>query len=110
MTLRRILSLSLAATALLAPTLAPASSARLAGLVVPGDYVQDETGRFTYLSAHATQGGMVWAEPSASDNNAMGAVVPGLLGKNLGTFAVNLRRWAPSLGQAMYEEIGRAHV
>jgi len=104
MTLRRILSLSLAAAALLAPSLAMASSARLAGLVVPGDYVQDETGRFTYLSAHATQGGRVWAEPSASDNNAMGAVVPGLLGKNLGTFAVNLRRWAPSLGQAMYQD------
>jgi hypothetical protein len=102
MSLRRFVSLSLAAAALLVPTLASASSARLAGLAVPGDYVQDDAGRFTYLSATATQGGLVWASPSASDNNAMGAVLPNLWGGRAGTFAVNLRRFAPALGQELY--------
>ncbi len=102
MSLRRTLSLSLAALALLVPVLASASSARLAGLAVPGDYVLDESGRFTYLSATATQGGLVWVSPDAADNNAMGAVLPNLFGGRAGTFAVSLRRFAPSLGQELY--------
>lgn len=102
MSLRRTLSLGLAALALLVPVLAAASSARLAGLAVPGDYVQDDAGRFTYLSATATQGGLVWVAPDAADNNAMGAVLPNLWGGRAGTFAVSLRRFAPALGQELY--------
>ncbi len=81
------------------PAVAFASSARVQGLNVPGDYVKDYTGMYTYLSGVGSVGNLVYAEPGNGGNNAMGAVLGNLWEGRLGTWGVNLRRFAPALGQ-----------
>ena len=84
------------------PALAFASPARVEAMRVPGDYIKDYTGIYTYLSGVGSIGNMVYAEPSGSGNQAMGAVLGNLFEGRLGTWGVNLRRFAPSLGQPMF--------
>ncbi|MFM7231425.1 MAG: hypothetical protein ACKO3S_05515 [bacterium] len=97
--------------ALVAPTAAQASSARIAGLSVPADLVRDEVGSFTYLSALASQGNLLWVEPGNGGNEGAGAVLQNLWGGRYGTWAVSVRRFAPALGQAMYlDPIGPSGV
>lgn len=81
------------------PAAAFASSSRVQGLNVPGDYVKDYTNMYTYLSGVGSVGNLVYAEPGNGGNNAMGAVLGNLFEGRLGTWGVNLRRFAPTLGQ-----------
>lgn len=92
-----LLALSLAA---LVPSFALASPARISGLNVPGDYVRDNTGMFTYLSAVASSPNQVWIQPDGGEQ-AMGAVLGNLWDGRTGTWALHLRRFAPQLGQAL---------
>lgn len=95
---RTLVSLSLLAL----PVVANASGARVSGLNVPGDYVKDYTGIYTYVSGVGSVGNLVWAEPGNGGNNAMGAVLGNLWDGKLGTFGLTMRAAAPSLGQPMF--------
>ncbi len=92
----------LSAVALLAviPAVAFASSARVAGLNVPGDYIKDYTGIYTYVSGVGSVGNLVYAEPN-SGNESVGAVLGNLWEGRLGTWGVHMRRFHPSFGQSM---------
>ncbi len=78
------------------PALAFASSSRVAGLNVPGDYIKDYTGIYTYVSGVGSVGNLVYVEP----NTAMGAVLGNLWEGRLGTWALHLHQNHPDLGQA----------
>jgi hypothetical protein len=93
----RILS---AISLLVIPTMAFASASRVAGLNVPGDYIKDYTGMFTYVSEVNTVGNLVYTEPNTG-NEALGAVLGNLWEGRMGTWALHLRRFAPDLGQAV---------
>lgn len=82
------------------PTVAFASASRVAGLNVPGDYIKDYTGMFTYVSGVNTVGNLVYTEPNTG-NEALGAVLGNLWEGRMGTWALHLRRFAPDLGQAV---------
>jgi hypothetical protein len=82
------------------PTVAFASSSRVAGLNVPGDYIKDYTGMFTYVSGVNTVGNLVYTEPNTG-NEALGAVLGNLWEGRMGTWALHLRRFAPDLGQSV---------
>ena len=84
------------------PVFASASPARVEALNVPGDYVKDYAGMFTYLSGVSGSGNLVWAQPDGNGNQGMGAILGNLWEGRLGTWGVNLRRVAPSLGQPMF--------
>ena len=92
----------LSAVALVAviPAVAFASASRVAGLNGPGDYIKDYTGIYTYVSGVGSVGNLVYAEPN-SGNEAVGAVLGNLWEGRLGTWGVHMRRFHPSLGQAM---------
>lgn len=81
------------------PAAAFASSSRVQGLNVPGDYVKDFTNMYTYMSGVGSVGNLVYVEPGNGGNNAMGAVLGNLFEGRLGTWGVNLRQFAPTLGQ-----------
>ena len=81
------------------PAGALASPGRVDGLNVPGDYIKDYTGIYTYVSGVNSVGNLVYAEPGAG-NEAMGAVLGNLFEGRFGTWAVHLRRFHPNLGQA----------
>ena len=82
------------------PTAVFASSSRVAGLNVPGDYIKDYTGMFTYVSGVNTVGNLVYTEPNTG-NEALGAVLGNLWEGRMGTWALHLRRFAPDLGQSV---------
>src|SRR5436190_7751425 len=87
------------------PTAAFASSSRIAGLGVPGDYVKDYTGIFTYVSGVSSVGNLVYAEPNtdpAVGGQAMGAVLGNLWEGRMGTWALHMRRFSPALGQSTF--------
>jgi hypothetical protein len=86
----------------LLPAISYASSARVNSMDVPGDYIKDYTGIYTYLSGVGNVGNLVYAEPSGSGNQAMGAVLGNLFEGRLGTWGVNLRRFAPTFGQPLF--------
>lgn len=69
-----------------------ASTGRLAGLGLPGDYLDDFTATRTYLSGVVSARDLVWVNPS--EDAGMGAMLHG----TLGAFAVNLNRHAMGLG------------
>ena len=91
----------LSAVALVAviPAVAFASASRVAGLNVPGDYIKDYTGIFTYVSGVGSVGNMVMVEPTAGDE-MVGAVIGNLWDGRFGTWGIHLRRFHPNLGQA----------
>lgn len=83
------------------PAVAFASSSRIQGMNVPGDYVKDYTGIFTYVSGIGSVGNLVYVEPgNFTTDNGMGAVLGNLWEGRLGTWGVNLRQFSPTLGQA----------
>jgi hypothetical protein len=87
------------------PTVAFASSSRVAGLGVPVDYVKDYTGIFTYVSGVNSVGNLVYAEPNTSTlvgGQAMGTVLGNLWEGRLGTWGLHLREFSPALGQSMF--------
>jgi hypothetical protein len=90
--------LSCIALLVVIPTAAFASASRVAGLNVPGDYIKDYTGIFTYVSGVNSVGNLVYAEPN-TNNEAMGFVLGNLWEGRLGTWGFHMRRFHPSLGQ-----------
>jgi hypothetical protein len=87
------------------PTVAFASSSRVAGLGVPGDYIKDYTGMFTYVSGVSSVGNLIYAEPNTSPGvggQAMGAVLGNLWEGRMGTWGLHLRQFSPALGQSMF--------
>lgn len=82
------------------PVVAFASPARVAGLNVPGDYIKDYTGIYTYVSGVGSVGNLVYVEPTPG-NQSMGAVLGNLWDGRLGTWAIHLREFHPALGQAI---------
>jgi hypothetical protein len=96
--MHKLLSRTFAVLALVAvvPAVAFASTGRIEGLGVPGDYVKDFTGTRTYLSGVTSVGNLIWVNPS--DNAGMGAVLQNLFDGRFGTFAININETAMGLG------------
>jgi hypothetical protein len=97
-----------AAVASMVPAVAFASTARMTGLNVPGDYVKDYTGMFTYLSSVNSTGNLVYAETGSMagwtsiEDRAMGAVLPNLFDGKAGVWAIHMRQYHPALGQSWW--------
>lgn len=97
-----------AAVASMVPAIAFASTARITGLGIPGDYVKDYTGMFTYLSSVNSTGNLVYAETgtmlgwSTVDDRGMGAVLPNLFDGKAGVWAIHTRQYNPALGQSWW--------
>ncbi len=94
-----------AALALMVPAIAAASTARLSGLNVPGDYVKgDYTGMYTYLSEVNSVGNLAYVEGGSIEreltDHAVGAVLPGLFDGKYGVWSFHLRQTHPALGQS----------
>ena len=108
MSIRRVI---LAVAALMAlPTLALAQTSRVEGMAIPGDYIKDYTGIYTYTSCITGVGNLVYGElgnsnsTSGTDDRGVGVVLQNLFDGKMGTWAIHLREQTPGLGQ----EIGRA--
>ena len=107
MSIRRVVLVVAALLAL--PTLALAQTSRIEGMAIPGDYVKDYTGIYTYTSCITGVGNLVYGELGSTGaftangahpgDRAMGAVLQNLFDGKLGTWGVNLREETPSLGQ-----------
>lgn len=98
----------IAAVACMVPAVAFASTARITGLGIPGDYVKDYTGMFTYLSGVNSVGNLVYAETGSMagwntiGDRGMGAVLPNLFDGKAGVWALHLRHYNPALGQSWW--------
>jgi hypothetical protein len=90
----------LSALSLLAvlPAVAFSSPARVHSMNIPGDYIKDYTGIYTYVSGVGSVGNLVYVEPTAG-NESMGAVLGNLWDGRMGTWAIHMRRFHPGLGQ-----------
>ena len=107
MSIRRVVLVVAALLAL--PTLALAQTSRIEGMAIPGDYVKDYTGIYTYTSCITGVGNLIYGELGSTGaftangahpgDRAMGAVLQNLFDGKLGTWGVNLREETPSLGQ-----------
>lgn len=97
-----------AAVASMIPAVAFASTARINGLGIPGDYTKDYTGMFTYLSSVNSVGNLVYAETgtlfgsTAIGDRGMGAVLPNLFDGKAGVWAIHMRHYNPALGQSWF--------
>jgi hypothetical protein len=97
-----------AAVACMVPAVAFASTARMTGLNVPGDYTKDYTGMFTYLSSVNSTGNLVYADAGTMDgyfaigDRAMGAVLPNLFDGRAGVWAIHMREYHPAFGQSWW--------
>ncbi len=105
--------LILASVLLLAlPVVAGASTSRLAGMGVLGDYVKDYTNIFGYPSCVANVGNLVYGEfgqVTDYDNNyseffntedrSVGAVLGNLWDGKYGVISFHMREYSPALGQ-----------
>jgi len=85
------------------PVVAFASSSRVEGLGVPGDYVKDYSGINTYLSGVGSVGNLVWVNPGSDNSRGMGAVLQNLFEGRFGTWAINLHDAGNDLGAATYD-------
>jgi len=98
----------LAAVACMVPAVAFASTARMTGLNIPGDYTKDYTGMFTYLSSINSTGNLVYAETGSmsgsttNEDRGMGAVLPNLFDGKAGVWALHMRHFFPALGQSWW--------
>jgi len=98
----------LAAVACMVPAVAFASTARMTGLNIPGDYTKDYTGMFTYLSSINSTGNLVYAETGSMagsttiEDRGMGAVLPNLFDGKAGVWALHMRHFFPALGQSWW--------
>ncbi len=104
MSLRRVI---LAVAALMAlPSFALAQTSRVEGMALPGDYIKDYTGIYTYTSCVTGVGNLVYAElgnisgfGTPAFDRSVGAVLQNLFDGKFGTWAVHLREMTPQLGQ-----------
>lgn len=87
------------------PVVAGASTARVAGLGIQGDYIKDYTGVYTYLSNMCCIGNVVygelgnWNSDSDTDDKAVGAFLSNLWDGKYGAFGIHLREEIRQLGQ-----------
>lgn len=104
----RIAKLSLAfATALFAalPVVASAQTSRVDGMNVPGDFIKDYSGIYTYVSEVANVGNLVYGElgnwngpANTPFDRSVGVVLGNLFDGNAGTWSLHLRELTPALG------------
>lgn len=92
------------------PVVAQASTSRLEGMALPGDYTKDYTAIYGWPSSLVGVGNLVYGElgnqlfvpatrqPNSSER-AMGAVLPNLWDGKYGIWALHLRETTPGLGQ-----------
>jgi hypothetical protein len=107
MSSRMVKFLLLASVLLIAfPVVAGASTSRIAGLGIQGDYVKDYTNLFTYTSCVPSVGNLVYGEfgnlntDSRTDDRSVGAVLGNLWDGKYGVLGINLREEIRQLGQA----------
>lgn len=91
---------AIAAFALALPVVAHAQSSRVEGMSIQGDYVKDYTGIYTYTSSVSQVGNLIYGEFGGGTDRQVGAVLGNLWDGRYGTWAIHLRQWEPSLGQA----------
>jgi hypothetical protein len=106
MSLRRVILVVAALMAL--PSLALAQTSRVESMSLQGDYIKDYTGIYTYTSCVTGVGNLIYGElgfttavtisPPVFDRS-VGAVLQNLFDGKLGTWALHLREFTPSLGQ-----------
>lgn len=92
------------------PVLASASTSRLQGMALPGDYTKDFTAIYGWPASVTSVGNLVYGElgnqlsntttgmPNGTER-AMGAVLPNLWDGKFGVWAIHLRSQTPALGQ-----------
>src|SRR5205085_4220052 len=102
MNLRRVILAVAAVMAL--PSIALAQTSRVEGMALPGDYIKDYTGIYTYTSCVTSVGNLVYGElgntnGSGTLDRGVGAVLQNLMDGKLGTRSVHLREQTPELGQ-----------
>ncbi|NOT32544.1 MAG: hypothetical protein HOP12_00050 [Candidatus Eisenbacteria bacterium] len=98
----------LAALAIL-PAVANAQTSRIGGMAVPGDYVKDWSGIYTYVSEVGNVGNLVYGElghvvsPGFTTpvDRGVGAVLGNLWDGRYGTWAIHMREVSPALGQGI---------
>lgn len=92
------------------PVLASASTSRLEGMALPGDYTKDFTAIYGWPASVTSVGNLVYGELgnqlvntttgiSNTHERAMGAVLPNLWDGKYGVWALHLRQQTPALGQ-----------
>ncbi len=89
------------------PVVALASTSRVEGLGIPGDYIKDYSNIYTYLSNVCCVGNLVYGESGTeagldggfSNDQAVGAVLGNLWDGRYGTWGLHLRETTPQLGQ-----------
>lgn len=98
----------IAAVAFMVPAVAFASTARMTGLNIPGDYTKDYTGMFTYISSVNSTGNLIYAETGTMigwttlEDRGMGAVLPNLFDGRAGVWAIHMRHYNAALGQSYW--------
>jgi len=82
------------------PVLASAQTSRVEGMNVPGDFVKDYTGMYTYLSGITGVGNLVYGELGTVGpvDRAVGAVLGNLWEGRTGVWGIHLRELTPALG------------
>lgn len=112
MSSRTVKWLLLASILLLAfPVAAGASTSRLAGMGVQGDYVKDYTNVFTYVSSMCCVGNVVYGELGVvtdyddnyseyfnTEDRAVGAILGNLWEGRFGVIGFHMREYSPALG------------
>jgi len=120
MSSRSVKWLILASVLLVAlPVVAGASTSRIAGLGVQGDYIKDYTNIFGYPSCVANVGNLVYGELGqvtdydenyseffGTEDRSVGAVLGNLWDGKFGTFAFHMREYSPALGTNFQPYIG----
>jgi hypothetical protein len=91
---------AIAAFALAMPVVANAQSSRVEGMSLQGDYIKDYTSIYTYPSSVSHVGNLVYGEFGGGSDRGVGAVLGNLWEGRMGTWAIHLRQFEPSLGQA----------
>ncbi len=91
------------------PVVASASTARVEGMAIQGDYIKDYTNIYTYLSNICCVGNLVYGElgntafsssaPAAFGDRAVGVVLGNLWDGRIGTWALHMREETAQLGQ-----------
>ena len=95
-----------AAFAVALPLVASASTSRVEGMSVQGDYIKDETGVYTYVNEVANVGSFIYGEmgnwqgaAATPYDRAMGAVLGNLWDGRFGAWGIHMRETTPQLGQ-----------
>jgi hypothetical protein len=99
--------LALAALSSLAlPMAAQASTSRVEGMALQGDYIKDETGIYTYTNEVANVGSFIYGEMgnwqgalATPNDRAVGAVLGNLFDGRYGAWGIHMRETTPQLGQ-----------